>query len=88
MFEQFTQAGVFAGAKAIVLGRFELADSKDRRQLWSDVVARFASSTGLPVYSGLPVGHDPRVQMTLPLGTFAEISGAQLVVRSPCFRQS
>jgi muramoyltetrapeptide carboxypeptidase LdcA involved in peptidoglycan recycling len=35
------------------------------------VIPRFAEAIKIPVLSGLPVGHDPKRQMTLPLGTAA-----------------
>lgn len=69
MLTQFAQAGWFAGAKAVVLGHFLLSDARDRRQLWSDVFTRFAASVKVPVLRGLPVGHDPKQQFTLPLNT-------------------
>jgi muramoyltetrapeptide carboxypeptidase len=83
MLSQFAQAGVFRGARAVVFGHFQLSDAKDRRQLWSDVIPRFVRDVGLPVYAGLPVGHSPRLQMTLPLGVRGRIAGGELSVASP-----
>jgi muramoyltetrapeptide carboxypeptidase LdcA involved in peptidoglycan recycling len=47
----------------------QLNDAKDRRVLWKDVMERFAKSVNIPVLSGLPVGHDPKRQFTLPFNT-------------------
>ncbi|NJL24346.1 MAG: hypothetical protein HC902_03680 [Calothrix sp. SM1_5_4] len=73
MLSQFAQAGWFNQAKAVVLGHFLLQDAAERRRLWNDVFARFASEAKIPVLAGLPVGHDPRRQMTLPLNTPARL---------------
>lgn len=70
---QLRQAGVFNGAKAVVFGHFQLADARDRRDLWRDVMGRFAESVNFPVLRGLPVGHDVKKQYTLPLNTPAEL---------------
>lgn len=69
MLTQLEQAGALKEVRAIVFGYFQLANAKDRRDLWSDVMARFAAQSRLPVLKGLKVGHDPDVQFTLPLGT-------------------
>lgn len=74
MLSQLSQAGCFEGVKALVLGHFSLSDAKDRRGLWNDVIPRFASSVRFPVLAGLPVGHDPKVNYTLPFNTPAELT--------------
>lgn len=73
MLSQFAQAGVFNKVQAIVFGYFQLPDPKDRRNLWNDVMARFANESKIPVLKGLPVGHDPNRQYTLPLNTSARL---------------
>jgi muramoyltetrapeptide carboxypeptidase len=73
MLTQFAQAGWFDKARAVVLGQFILQNPKDRRGLWQDVFPRFASSVKIPVLKGMPVGHDPRAQRTLPFNTEAEL---------------
>lgn len=73
MLTQFAQAGWFKGCRAIVLGDFILKEPKDRRHLWQDVFARFASEVNVPLVAGLPVGHDPRRNRTLPLNAPAEL---------------
>ena len=74
MLTQFRQAGWFDRARAVVFGYFQLADAADQRQLRRDVLPRFAAEVKIPVLSGLPVGHDPRRQLTLPLNTRAELT--------------
>lgn len=73
MLTQFAQAGWFEQARAIVFGRFQLSEGADRRGLWRDVIPRFAAACKLPVFAGLPVGHDPKRQRTLSFGTRAEL---------------
>lgn len=69
MLSQFHQAGWFKHTKAIVFGHFLLNDAKQRRQLWNDVIPRFAASVRFPVFRGLPVGHNSKVQFPLPFNT-------------------
>jgi muramoyltetrapeptide carboxypeptidase LdcA involved in peptidoglycan recycling len=69
MLSQAAQAGWFKDVRAVVFGYFNLADAKDRRVLWNDVIERFAKSVKVPVLRGLPVGHDPKRQLTLPFQT-------------------
>lgn len=85
MLSQFAQAGWFDRARAIVFGHFLLQDARLRRDLWRDVIQRFAATVKCPVMRGLPVGHDPRVQMPLPLNTPAVLctgQGGRLTVDS------
>jgi len=69
MLAQAAQAGWFKDVHAVVFGYFSLSDARDRRVLWNDVMARFAKSVKVPVLRGLPVGHDPKRQFTLPFQT-------------------
>lgn len=71
MLTQMLQAGFFEGCRGVLLGDFILANPKDRRILWTDVFARFAEAVSFPVLAGVPAGHNPKLQMTLPLGTSA-----------------
>jgi muramoyltetrapeptide carboxypeptidase len=85
MLSQFAQAGWFKDTKAIVFGHFLLNDSKLRRQLWADVIPRFAASVKFPVFKGLPVGHNPKVQFPLPFNTRVTLrtgARAELIVES------
>jgi muramoyltetrapeptide carboxypeptidase len=85
MLMQFEQAGIFNDVQAVVFGHFLLNDSKDRRDLWNDVMIRFAKRMKFPVFRGLPVGHDQKVQHTLPFNTAAVLNGGaqgSLIVES------
>lgn len=84
MLTQLAQSGCFDGVQAVVFGHFNLTESKDRRGLWNDVVPRFAASMRIPVLAGLPVGHDPKLQFTLPFNTPSELT----LGRSPALRVS
>jgi muramoyltetrapeptide carboxypeptidase len=74
MLSQLAQAGALKSVRAVVFGYFHLSDPKDRRGLWNDVLPRFAASLKIPVLRGLPVGHDPDKQYTLPFNTPAVLS--------------
>jgi muramoyltetrapeptide carboxypeptidase len=73
MLTQFAQAGWFDNARAVLLGHFLLSDPVDRRKLWHDVIPRFAAAMKIPVLAGMPVGHNPRAQRTLPFNTSAHL---------------
>ena len=73
MLTQFEQAGWFKHARAVLFGHFQLSDPKDKRNLWHDVIPRFTKAMKIPVLAGLPVGHDPAAQRTLPFNTPAEL---------------
>ncbi len=90
MLTQFQQAGWFNGVKAVVFGHFLLNDRKARRGLWQEVIPRFAQSVKIPVLKGLPVGHDPKVQIPLPFNTTAVLktgSAPELRVQSGIISQ-
>ncbi len=85
MLSQLEQAGCLSQVKAIVFGYFQLAKPRDRKDLWNDVMTRFAEQMKIPVLKGLRVGHDPDLQLTLPLNTSAELRlgrAPSLTVRS------
>jgi muramoyltetrapeptide carboxypeptidase len=73
MLEQFRQAGWFDRTDAVVFGYFMLSDARDRRDLWNDVMPRFAKTMTIPVLSGLPVGHNWELQTPMPFRTHAEL---------------
>lgn len=74
MLTQLSQSGLLKSVKAIVFGYFQLIDSKDRTQMWKGVIKPFSETLKIPVFAGLPVGHDRKMQMTLPLGSRARLS--------------
>ncbi len=61
---QLLRAGSLDGLTAVVIG--EWTDSGDQRAVDAVVVERLAP-LGIPILTGLPVGHGP-VQLTFPLG--------------------
>jgi muramoyltetrapeptide carboxypeptidase len=71
MLSQFAQAGWFKNTKAIVFGHFRLDDKNLKRDLWRDVIPRFAASQKIPILKGLLVGHDKKIQMPMPFNTKA-----------------
>ncbi len=73
MLTQMKQAGWFKQARAVVFGQFLMPHPSEKRILSHDVLARFAKDCAIPVLSGLPVGHEPKRQMPLPLGTPAQL---------------
>ena len=83
--EQFRQAGMLSGIKAIVIGDFTGGKDPDGVDRVPDVIKRFAETVSVPVVSGLKSGHGP-VQRPVPFGTPAKlklVSGrAELVVHS------
>lgn len=86
MLVQFEQAGWFKAARGVVFGDFIVKDNADRREIWTDVIPRFAKAQKIPVLRGLPVGHDPKRQWPLPFNTEATLSTGRvghLNVRSP-----
>jgi len=85
MLTQFAQAGWFGHCRGVLLGDFLMNDAQESRLLWRDVLPRFARAVGVPVVAGVPVGHDPRRNRTLPFNTSARLQlGArpELVVDS------
>jgi len=66
--EQFTQAGLFRRARAIVFGQFTESHERDGRDLVPLVIKRFAKTMKIPVFSGLQSGHDI-IQRPVPFET-------------------
>ncbi|MGE4132960.1 MAG: LD-carboxypeptidase [Bdellovibrionales bacterium] len=77
MLVQFEQAGWLKKAKAVVFGDCLLNDAKARRVLWGDVIHRFAQRQKIPVFKGVPAGHDVKRQMPLPFNTSAKLVGGK-----------
>lgn len=86
MLEQMLQAGLFKRAKAIVFGQFTGGNEADGKNLIWPVIRHFAAKVPLPVFSGLPSGHDV-VQRPLPLGAPAVLrlgARGELVCETGC----
>jgi muramoyltetrapeptide carboxypeptidase len=89
MVTQIRQAGLLDGAAAIVLGDFTNCDDDAVKMVggpretkvplrpqydWAQAVAEIFGGLGVPVATGLPVGHGPNFA-PLPLGAVFEITG-------------
>lgn len=68
MLTQMTQAGYFKRARAVIFGPLLVAETKDKRLIWDEVIPRFAKAMKIPVFTGLTSGHG-RIQRPLPLMT-------------------
>lgn len=66
MLEQFRNAGLLRGVRAMVLGDFTGGEEPDGARHHAAVFTRFARSVRFPVLEGLPVGHGERMR-PLPL---------------------
>jgi muramoyltetrapeptide carboxypeptidase len=66
--EQFRQAGFFDRAKAVIFGQFTETLEPSGKDNMPGVLKRFAGVMKIPVYSGLPCGHDV-VQRPVPFLT-------------------
>lgn len=70
MLEQLYQAKlIHKSLKALIIGDFHGGMEKDGTSLVSDALKRFAERVDYPVLAGLPVGHDPKLNFTLPFYT-------------------
>lgn len=69
---QLKLSGVLKGCSGILLGQFTSCNEPDGRKLWTWVVKEWAKDLGIPVYSGVPSGHEIH-QWPLSFGTPAEI---------------
>ncbi len=74
MLTHLEQTGALKGFRGVLFGDMVLKDTKERRQIWSEVVHRFAQSQNVPMFRGLKVGHGP-AQRILPLNTKATLFG-------------
>ncbi len=73
MLTQLRLGGVFDGARAVVLGDFtDCGRTEDLKRVFQDRL----EDLGIPVMSGLPVGHGKR-NLTLPLGMAACLDTAR-----------
>lgn len=69
---QLHLSGVLKGCKGVLLGQFTSCNEPDGKKLWHWVVKEWANNLGIPVYSGVPSGHE-KAQWPLSFGTPAEI---------------
>jgi muramoyltetrapeptide carboxypeptidase len=73
MLTQATQAGLFAGARAIVFGEFPNCSEPGGDPALRDVLRDFTSEFRGPVLFNFPSGHTAGATWTLPFGVRAEV---------------
>lgn len=69
---QLSLSGVLKGCQGVVFGQFTSCNEPNGKKLWPWVVREWADSLDIPVYSGVPSGHE-KAQWPLSFGTAAEI---------------
>ena len=74
MLQQLKLAGKFDGVRGIVFGEMiDCAQHADQGYRIQDVLAECTADLSIPVMFGLPSGHSPRGNLTLPLGATATL---------------
>lgn len=74
MLTQLRLAGKFADLRAIVFGEMlDCVQHAGQGYVIEDVLRDCTADLGIPVFSGLPSGHSPRGNVTLPLGVSASV---------------
>ncbi|MGE3610136.1 MAG: LD-carboxypeptidase [Bacteriovoracaceae bacterium] len=75
MLEQMHQAKIIRhGIKALLIGDFTEGQEKSGKDLTSIAIKRFAERVSYPVLSGLPCGHGPKYNYTLPFNTLCKLT--------------
>jgi muramoyltetrapeptide carboxypeptidase len=69
---QLSLSGVLRGCQGILFGQFTACNEPNGKKLWPWVVREWAKDLDVPVYSGVPSGHE-KAQWPLSFGTPAEI---------------
>jgi muramoyltetrapeptide carboxypeptidase len=74
MLQQLKLAGKFDGVRGIVFGEMiDCVQHADQGYRIQDVLADCTSDLGVPVLFGMPSGHSPRGNLTLPLGVMVTL---------------
>jgi muramoyltetrapeptide carboxypeptidase len=74
MLQQLKLAGKFEGVRGIVFGEMtDCVQHADQGYRIQDVLAESTADLNVPVMFGLPSGHSPRGNLTLPLGVTATL---------------
>jgi muramoyltetrapeptide carboxypeptidase len=74
MLQQLKLAGKFDGVRGIVFGEMtDCVQHADQGYRIQDVLAECTADLNVPVMFGLPSGHSPRGNLTLPLGVTATL---------------
>lgn len=69
---QLSLSGVLRGCQGVLVGQFTSCNEPDGKKLWPWVVREWAKDLGIPVYSGVPSGHE-KAQWPLSFGTPTEL---------------
>lgn len=69
---QLSLSGVLKGCQGVLLGQFTSCNEPNGKKLWPWVVREWAKGLEVPVYSGVPSGHE-KAQWPLSFGTAAEV---------------
>lgn len=69
---QLSLSGVLKGCKGVLIGQFTACDEPNGKKLWPWVIHEWAKNLGIPVFSGVPSGHE-KEQWPLSFGTPAEV---------------
>lgn len=82
MIQQLKLAGKFAGVRGIVFGEMtDCVQHAEQGYMIQEVLAELTADLNLPVLFGLPSGHSPRGNLTLPLGVMATLDASHDVLR-------
>jgi muramoyltetrapeptide carboxypeptidase len=82
MLQQLRLAGKFDEVRGIVFGEMaDCAQPSAQGYTIQDVLAECTADLGVPVMFGLPSGHSPRGNLTLPLGVMATLDADRGVLR-------
>jgi len=81
MLQQLKLAGKFDKVRGIVFGEMtECIQHAGQGYLIQDVLAECTADLGIPVMFGLPSGHSPRGNLTLPLGVISTLDSDHAVL--------
>jgi muramoyltetrapeptide carboxypeptidase len=83
MLQQLKLAGKFDEVRGIVFGEMtDCVQHADQGYQIQDVLAECTADFNIPIMFGLPSGHSPRGNLTLPLGVTAtlDVDGGQLII--------
>lgn len=70
--QQLTQSGVLRSVRGVLFGQFTQCTERDGKVLWPKTLKEWAQAQSMPVWDGLPCGHDV-AQKPLFLNTHSEI---------------
>ena len=81
MLRQLRLAGKFEGVRAVIFGEMtDCVQHAEQGYRIQEVLAECTAELGIPVMFGLPSGHSPHGNLTLPLGVSATLDTDQAVL--------